>query len=285
MHFDDETTGWKAFENGTRTDEHLFVIPDIHGHADLLEQMLVLIARIPGNGRPRTIAFLGDLIDRGPESFRAIQLALDAKNQCDKRIYLPGNHEGMLLDGLDLPLETTAFYHWFDCGGSSMVAELPGHMTASQEEIREQLREALPAGYLDFLRTAPGHYKSGDLLLLHGGLRPPVGPDPEGERERFLAQPLASAPRVHWARLRHEFLLWKGGWDKARREIVIHGHTVMCENGIESGVEAADLADHVSTHARISLDMGTGFLPQLLALEVAGGAYRFHYVRKEKYLP
>lgn len=39
MHFDDETTAWKAFENGTRTDEHLFVIPDIHGRADLLEHM------------------------------------------------------------------------------------------------------------------------------------------------------------------------------------------------------------------------------------------------------
>ena len=90
MHYDETTSEWRDLPNGARADRHLFAIPDIHGHADLLERMLSHVGRV-AREQPRTVVFLGDLTDRGPETMRAIDLALNAKTQFDHHIILPGN--------------------------------------------------------------------------------------------------------------------------------------------------------------------------------------------------
>lgn len=284
MHYDETTSDWRDLPNGARADGHLFAIPDIHGQADLLERMLAHVDRLP-RPKPRTGVFLGDLIDRGPENLRAIDLALNAKMRFDKHVILPGNHEGMLIDGLDLPLDTGAFKFWYANGGYAVVDELTDGGDGTLEELREQLRVAFPKGFLDDMRTAPGHYRSGDLTLLHAGMRPPLGPDPAAARARFLAQPLADAPREHWAWIRRNFLEWRGGWDEDRREVIVHGHTILADRKFDTAHEAAVAADFVKSHARLSLDMGIYKYGQLLCLEVLDGRYRVHLVTRREYLP
>ncbi|HYA72704.1 MAG TPA: metallophosphoesterase, partial [Roseiarcus sp.] len=57
-------------------DVEIFAIGDIHGRADLLAALLEEAAREPRRAPRRAIVFLGDLIDRGPDSLGAIDLAI-----------------------------------------------------------------------------------------------------------------------------------------------------------------------------------------------------------------
>lgn len=77
---------------------------DIHGCADLLQQMFTVIDRDLANaGSTRAIhVFLGDYIDRGPASCETIELLIDRSRRYET-IFLKGNHEAFLFDVLKAP--------------------------------------------------------------------------------------------------------------------------------------------------------------------------------------
>lgn len=286
MRFDTLVTGWRTLPNAAAADGQLFVIADVHGRSDLLSLMLRHIEDLPepGGDIRRNLVFTGDLIDRGPDSFGAIRLAMGATIARGRRIILPGNHEGALLDALAMPPESGVFHDWYGWGGSSVVDELPGGGRGSVEELREQLRAALPEGFLDHIRNAPGHFRSGDLLMVHAGILPPIGArDPiTGMRRmtetQFLAQPLSDAPRLHWAWIRAPFLEWTGGWDEDRRRVVVHGHTIEHNDPIHTEDALFEAVDKTETHGRINLDLGACSNGRLAALEVVDARYRIHLI-------
>ena len=76
----------------------LYVIPDIHGHAEKLDHALSLIHREAGPKAP--IVFLGDYVDRGPDSRGVIQTLINGLDAGNPWIILRGNHEQMMLDAL-----------------------------------------------------------------------------------------------------------------------------------------------------------------------------------------
>lgn len=286
MRFDTLVTGWRTLPNAAAADGQLFVIADVHGRSDLLGLMLGHIRALqePGGDIRRNLVFTGDLIDRGPDSFGAIRLAMGAEIGGKPATVLPGNHEGALLDALEMPPESGVFHDWYGWGGNSVIDELPGGGRGTVEELRDQLRDALPEGFLDHIRNAPGHFRSGDLLMVHAGILPPIGArDPfSGMRrmteEQFLAQPLSDAPRLHWAWVREPFLKWMGGWDDDRRQVVIHGHTIEHDDPIHTADELFAAVDKSRTHCRINLDLGACKNGRLAALEVIGARYRIHLV-------
>ncbi|WP_299653568.1 metallophosphoesterase [uncultured Jannaschia sp.] len=100
----------------------VFAIGDVHGQADLLAGCLEVIARTPrALGTERLVVFLGDLIDRGPDSLRAIGLMMNASRlaRADRVVLLPGNHEQVLLDALDGNAEP-----WLAIGGKAVMREV-----------------------------------------------------------------------------------------------------------------------------------------------------------------
>src|ERR1700758_1703968 len=66
---------------GVSPEMEIFVVGDIHGRSDLLAALIDEAAREPKLRDKRAIVFLGDLIDRGPDSLGAIDLALSAKSR------------------------------------------------------------------------------------------------------------------------------------------------------------------------------------------------------------
>jgi len=74
-----------------------FVVGDIHGHFSLFEQLLAEIAFDPEVDRMLSV---GDLIDRGPESQRALEFLQQPWFHSVR-----GNHEAMLLASCDMNLE------------------------------------------------------------------------------------------------------------------------------------------------------------------------------------
>lgn len=73
------------------------IVGDVHGHADKLEGLLRKMgysSRRRGYRPPlgRQLVFLGDLIDRGPEQERVLEIARSMMDEDDARVVM-GNHE------------------------------------------------------------------------------------------------------------------------------------------------------------------------------------------------
>src|SRR3954452_16579467 len=88
----------------------IYAISDIHGCADLLQQMFTVIDRdLVNAGSMRAIhVFLGDYIDRGLQSRQTIDLLID-RSRRHETIFLKGNHETFLFDVLKFPSELQAW--------------------------------------------------------------------------------------------------------------------------------------------------------------------------------
>ena len=74
-----------------------FVIGDIHGQLGMLEN---LMAKIPWRPEKDALVFLGDYIDRGPDSRGVVDYILSLTENYSRISCVLGNHEGMLLDYL-----------------------------------------------------------------------------------------------------------------------------------------------------------------------------------------
>ena len=75
-------------------------IGDLHGRYDLLQKTLTKVVPQVGNTR---LVFLGDYIDRGPDSAALLERLIDLKRERPDSIMLLGNHEKVLLKLLDNP--------------------------------------------------------------------------------------------------------------------------------------------------------------------------------------
>src|SRR5271155_3438864 len=84
-------------------EQEIFAVGDIHGRSDLLAALIDEAQREPRLREKRAIVFLGDLVDRGPDSLGAIDLAIGAAARigADDGIALMGNHEAMMRLALD----------------------------------------------------------------------------------------------------------------------------------------------------------------------------------------
>lgn len=161
-------------------DTAVAIVGDIHGRADLLDRILAKISdRAPG----AVVVFVGDYVDRGPDS-RAV---IDRLRGLSGAICLRGNHETMLIEFLDDPIECGG--RWVRNGGSQTLAsygiELDENSgSADVLAARQNLARALGDGTEDWLRALPLTWSSGNLLVTH------AGPDPaapiEGQEDRVF---------------------------------------------------------------------------------------------------
>lgn len=257
---------WRALGAQGPQSAQVFAIGDIHGQADLLEATLAAIHQVPRCAELRRLIFLGDIIDRGPASLRAVNLSEQAASlaDVDDVIILPGNHELMLLDGLDAPDYYMA--DWLDNGGDTVLQEAdPGCTARKLADLAKIAANAFDDCFLTRMRTGPTWHSEGDLVFVHAGV------DPHQDMLRFLAKPrLLALDNDHWAWIREPFLDWEKGW---RGKVVIHGHTPAVRRLATLGMFAAD-ADHVDTRRRLCLDAGAAFLPQVGWAEFSATNYR-----------
>jgi serine/threonine protein phosphatase 1 len=130
------------------------VVGDIHGRLDRLEELLEMLPFWPDE-----FIFLGDYLDRGPDSRGVITrlLALAEEAEC---IFLRGNHEDMALDAYD----QTARYEdgiWEANGGLQTMRSYAGRPD------RRAWRAALPPSHLEFLRATLLYYETDKHVFVH----------------------------------------------------------------------------------------------------------------------
>jgi serine/threonine protein phosphatase 1 len=162
-----------AVPAGTR----LYVVGDIHGCVELLVRMHRLIEEdaVRNAAERQVVVYLGDYIDRGPDSKGVVDLLIDAPLPGFESIHLKGNHEQTLLDFLD---DIAIGPDWLSFGG---VATFNSYGLTPPDRIFDRealemaqtaLRAGLPPAHLEFYRTLGVAHLEGDFLMVHAGLRP-----------------------------------------------------------------------------------------------------------------
>jgi len=196
--------GWRAYAVG-----------DIHGRLDLLDQLLAEIhaqlARRPAH--KVLLVFVGDLIDRGPNSAEVIERLRTYRRDGVKTMFLLGNHEEVLLRILGGEAELITKWRWF--GGAECLKSYgvdPSQLTGrSEQEALEIVRNAIPKEHKEFLESFVDTCRFGDYLFVHAGIRPGVEVDQQRQTD------------LRW--IREPFLLD----DTDHGFVVVHGHTISLE--------------------------------------------------------
>lgn len=187
-----------------------FAVGDIHGRADLLTEMMTLLEERAEeerrNGNEPVVVFLGDYVDRGPNSAGVIELLLSGRPSGFRRHYLRGNHEQSMLDFMEAPLENRA---WLLQGGAeTLVAygvQPPPSVGAQDEDwvaVASALKERVPQAHLDFLNGLERYVAYGDYAFVHAGvdaartLEEQTDEDLYWIRDRFIASRRRFSHRV-----------------------------------------------------------------------------------------
>ncbi|NIK86775.1 serine/threonine protein phosphatase 1 [Rhizomicrobium palustre] len=223
----------------------VYAIGDIHGRADLLEDLLGKIQADAAPENENTLIFVGDYIDRGPHSAAVVERvsALDWPGWTIIR--LKGNHEQALLDFLSNP-ET--YQQWRNFGAPETLwsygVKPPSFSNAASiYEAQEAFRVAFPRHHLAFFMDLKESYSVGGYFFAHAGVRPGIA------LERQVAGDLL------W--IRDEFLLSEEDFGK----VVVHGHSPS-----ERPIRRSN---------RIGIDTGAYVTNVLTAVKLSGDAVSF----------
>jgi serine/threonine protein phosphatase 1 len=150
--------------------EKILIVGDIHGDWRRLSRMLEAIERL----NRRTI-FLGDYVNRGPESNQVIEsLSRLSLYRGDQFVFLAGNHELALIRFLD----GGSFGEFAAMGGIPTIKSYVADQIYGN--VSDVLQKSLPAHHLDFMKNLEACWESDALLVSHAGY------DPEHPLERSL---------------------------------------------------------------------------------------------------
>jgi len=137
------------------------IIGDVHGHYEGLMTLMEAIA--PGINDQ--VYFLGDLIDRGPDSAKVVSFVKDNGYNC-----LLGNHEQLLLDSFPGGRAfSPALQAWLYSGGRATVASY-GDAGILLEHV-------------NWMKTLPIYLDLGDLWLVHAGVHPNLPLESQSSQE------------------------------------------------------------------------------------------------------
>jgi serine/threonine protein phosphatase 1 len=228
----------------TPDDTAIYAVGDIHGRLDLLGKVHGLIAAHAKTvARPRkVIVYLGDLVDRGPNSREVVEHLITSPLPGFEYVYLKGNHEDAMLRFLD---DIGIGRAWLGfCGeatlmsyGLDLYAKPPEGMSWL-EHLQAELRRRLPDDHLRFLQDLELSHTEGGYFFVHAGVKPGVPLHVQEDQD------------LMW--IREEFLDSREAFDK----VVIHGHSITNRPDFRAN--------------RIGIDTGAVFTGVLTCLALVG---------------
>ncbi|ANL39517.1 metallophosphoesterase domain-containing protein [Rhizobium phaseoli] len=189
-----------------QNEQLIYAIGDVHGRADLLRPLLDAIADDAGDQSP-IIIFLGDIIDRGPDSKEALELVDEAFDRFPGSRLILGNHDEYFLLALEGLLTETDAAIWLagNGGRATVQSYLPGSSPTVQQ-FAGFIHEYYGHHHL-LLKQATDKVVIGSHCFVHAGVRPGIPLDAQNSFD------------LRW--IREEFLDHKDQFEK----IIVHGHT------------------------------------------------------------
>jgi len=191
----------------------VWAVGDIHGRLDLLQPLVeAMVVDLQASGATRrVVVFLGDYIDRGPDSRGVLRLlaGLSTEQGVEWR-FLKGNHEQAMLEFLEDP---SAGARWCEYGGDRALlswglrAPELAHRAEAWARVAADLRHKLTKNETAFLETLELSVSVGDYFFSHAGARPGVALDRQSSKD------------LMW--IRQPFLDSQTSFER----VVVHGHT------------------------------------------------------------
>jgi serine/threonine protein phosphatase 1 len=223
------------------------VVGDVHGRLDLLDQLLAQIERdwTERPVRKVLLVFLGDLIDRGPQSAQVVERLRTFAAPGVQTVFLLGNHEEVMLRILEG--DASVIPSWLRFGGAECLASYGADSRkvarSADAEAVQLIRAAVPGEHVEFLRSFGDTCRFGDYLFVHAGIRPGVSIDEQLQSDlRWIREPFLLDETDHGC-------------------VVVHGHTIIPQ---------------VEEHAnRIGIDSGAYRTGVLTALAIEGAERRY----------
>lgn len=223
--------------------QRVYAIGDIHGRLDLLDQLL---AKIDADDAARgaadtTLVFLGDLVDRGPDSAGVVERLIDVARERPSTRFLLGNHEEVFLQAVSGDVKALRFF--CRIGGRETIlsygVSAPDYDRLDFDELDALLQTKVPDSHTAFLSEFENVIVIGDYVFVHAGVRPGV--------------PLADQKSSDLRWIRETFLDHRGAFDG----FVVHGHTITPEVDEQPN--------------RMGIDTGAYATGKLTALGLEGG--------------
>jgi serine/threonine protein phosphatase 1 len=151
---------------GEGSGKRIFAVGDIHGCSDEPALLIRHLEQAEGLSDDDLLIFVGDFIDRGPDTKGVIDLMLDVKRRFPRTRFLKGNHEDMLLDflGFGGRLGQAFLYN----GGLETIQSYGISVFAAPEEMVS----AFPPEHFKFLNELESIVRAGSFLFAHAGLNP-----------------------------------------------------------------------------------------------------------------
>ena len=224
----------------------IYVVGDIHGHLGQLDRALNRIARDGGDAA--RVVFLGDLIDRGPDSRRVIETLMQGQAAGRDWTVLKGNHDRLAARFLRpepaYDLQISLGLDWLSpkIGGRTMLASYGVTVTDQMRyhQVHAAALAAIPPAHIAFLDGLLPFFDAGDIFCAHAGIRPGVPLDQQTEDDLcWIRGTFLDDPRPH-------------------PKLVVHGHS------------AVDAPEHHGN--RVTLDSGAAFGRDLTAAVFEGAA-------------
>lgn len=261
-----------------------FVIGDSHGHLELLKP---LVEKAIQEEPTCFITFLGDVIDRGPNSLDNLKYALNTILERKKEgfggEFLIGNHEGMLLMTLCGDIYMSDIF--YSNGGKWLYEEfhaIPHKMTYMEwfkKELGEDAfnlltkngillkkynnNEIIPDGML--------YRNIGNLILVHAGVNPSFSHSIKSIKEwlnHFDIFNINDEDHPLW--IRGPFIYSKCTFDN---NIIVHGHTFECKI-MNDNNERKKPGHHCLEGNRFGLDAGSFYTGYVAGVLFKNGYYK-----------
>jgi serine/threonine protein phosphatase 1 len=142
-----------------------YVIPDIHGRYDLLDEALASIAARPC-GEAGVIVTIGDYVDKGPDSKAVVDRLLSGVDAGWSLIALKGNHDALMVEALR---DASKMAAWLAKGGDAALASYGGDPAA------------VPPSHIAWLDQLRLMHVDAHRLYVHAGVDPAIPLDRQSE--------------------------------------------------------------------------------------------------------
>jgi serine/threonine protein phosphatase 1 len=161
-------------------------IGDVHGCPAALAALVRAIAPTSLD----TLVFLGDYIDRGPDSRGVLEQVIALAERCAV-VPLLGNHDEMVLAALEGPSESR---YWLKFGGTEALASYA--YRGGPDPRPADLRALIPSEHLQFIKGCRDYFEAVRHIFVHAYYDPhrPLHEQPWGGLRRASLPPV---PKPH----------------------------------------------------------------------------------------
>ncbi len=225
----------------------VYAIGDIHGRLDLLLELIETINQDMSADpiTQNTIVFLGDYVDRGPDSAEVVDYLSKLSIPGVECVFLMGNHEKYMMDltTLSVPFEV-----WLHNGGAATLKSYSIDVDLENDllnplAVQEALKQAIPRHHWDFFESLKPSWQKGRVFFAHAGIDPARPLDQQrGQDLIWIREAFLHSERDHGA-------------------LIVHGHTPHHEPEVRRN--------------RINVDTGAWQSDYLTALALEDGQCRF----------